>query len=85
MSDKESMGSILKIEPIFSSNSRAWKTSYSKFEPEQKRHAAAAVALELIKADISAPSNRSGTDLGYHIESLPKYIELITKALDGGE
>lgn len=86
MSDvKENLGKILKIEPVWSSNERRWKTVYSTLGPEEKKYAAASVVLELIKADVSAPTHRTGTRLDSHIHNLPEYINQVLSALENNE
>lgn len=66
-------------------------TCYSMLSPTTKRQVAVATALELIKADISAPfsfngTSRKGTDvLEGHLSNLEGYTNAILNAMDAGD
>ncbi|WP_045420805.1 hypothetical protein [Vibrio campbellii] len=76
----ETMGEILKINPRYSQSSDAWKTPFSRFDDTTKNHAAVAVVLELIKADVSSSSNVSM--LSTHLNNLPLYTEQVLAVLN---
>ncbi|MFA0148967.1 hypothetical protein AB4452_23015 [Vibrio lentus] len=63
-------------------------TNYSTLSPETKRQVAVATALELIKADLSAPYSFNGTSrknsdvLEQHMANLEEYVTAILNAMD---
>ncbi|MDF4731696.1 hypothetical protein [Vibrio parahaemolyticus] len=81
----EYMGDILKTIPHWDKANKKWRTEYSTLTDTEKKHAAASVVLELIKADISATSQRTGTRLDEHLSNLPKYISQVIVALEEDE
>ncbi|EGQ7738122.1 hypothetical protein P3576_14275 [Vibrio parahaemolyticus] len=59
-----------------------WSNVYQTLDDTSKHQAAVTVALELIKADVSASTQRTGSKLDAHLNNLGDYVQKIKAELD---
>ncbi|EMX0310238.1 hypothetical protein AAFZ98_000265 [Vibrio parahaemolyticus] len=70
------LGTSLRVQ------SNEWKNVYQQLDSKVKHQAIVTAVLELIKADVGASTQRTGSKLDFHLNNLEDYVQKIKLELD---
>ncbi|HHJ3200809.1 TPA: hypothetical protein ACQJO2_003349 [Vibrio parahaemolyticus] len=70
------LGTSLRVE------SNEWTNVYQKLDSKAQHQAIVTAALELIRADVNASTQRTGSKLDLHLDNLESYVQKIKTELD---